>query len=84
MVLVGLGQHRRPPHTLLLGEPMMHVVRREEAEPDVVVLGVVPGEEVAAVVAAVLDAAESLGETGAVFERLELRLGGVWIAAGAA
>jgi len=75
MVLVGLGQYVRPPRPLLFGEPMMHVVRREEPEPDVVMLGVVPGEEVPAKAARVLDRSEALWEIEPVLQGLELRLG---------
>ena len=70
-----LGEHERPLLALRRGEPVVHVVRREQAEPDVVVLGVVPGEEVAAEAARVLERAEAVGEVGPVLQRLELRLG---------
>ena len=46
-----------------------------QAEPAVAVLVVVPGEEVLAVGAGVLDRGEAAGEVGPVLEGLELRLG---------
>ena len=57
------------------GETVVHVMRGEEAEADVVLLAVVPGEEVAAEAARVFESPEALGEVRAVLERLELGLG---------
>jgi len=58
----------------LRDEPVVHVVGREEAEPSMMVLVVVPAEEILAVRATVFDAAESVGEIGPVLECLEVRL----------
>ena len=69
------GEHAGARLDPLLGQPVVDVVGREQAEADVAVLGVVPGEEVLAVGARVLDRAEAVGEIGPVLERLELRLG---------
>jgi hypothetical protein len=52
----------------------MDVSRREQADPRVAMLGVVPTEEALAEGAGVLDTAEPLGEAGVVLEGLELAL----------
>ena len=44
-------------------QAIVHVVRRMESEADVVMLGVVPGEEIAAEDTSVLDAAEAIEGT---------------------
>ena len=49
------------------GEAMVDVVGREQAEAAVAVVVVVPGEEVAAVGAAVLDGPEAAREVGPVW-----------------
>ena len=53
----------------------MHIVRREQPEPDVMMRVVVPGEEVAAEAAPVFERTETAREAGPVLEGLELRLG---------
>jgi len=73
-------RERHGKHACLLfafrhGEPMVDIMRREQPEFDVVMLGVVPGEEVAAEGAAVFERAEAAREVGQVLHRLELRLG---------
>ena len=62
----------------LFSESVVHVEWRQEAEPRVPVLLVVPVEEHLAVRSRMLDGTESLGEIGPVLQRLELRLG-IWI-----
>ena len=62
---VGRGEHGRPGCHALLGEAEVYVVRREQAEAAVMVLDVVPGEEVVAVGAGVLDRAEARREVRA-------------------
>src|SRR5207244_11009089 len=66
-------QHEGP--SFRRGEPIMHIVRREQPEPDVMMLVVVPGEEVAAEAAPVFERTETVREAGPVLEGLELRLG---------
>jgi hypothetical protein len=56
-------------------EAAVHVVRRHETDAAMVVLDVVPAEEVDAESASVLDAAEAVGEIGPILQRLELRFG---------
>ena len=78
------GEHGRPRGDALLGEAVMHVGGRQQAEPGVMVLGVVPGEKDVAVGPRVLDRTEPLGEGRPLLQRLELRLrervvvGDVW------
>ena len=69
------GEHGGASFDALLGAAVVHVGRPVEADAAVVVLVVIPGEEVDAVRAGVLDAAEALGKTGAVLEGLEPGLG---------
>src|SRR5947209_20517938 len=74
MTSEGFGQHLCTSLSLRGGEPVVHIVRREQPEPDVMVLGVVPGEEVAAEAAHVLERAEALRKVGPVLHGFELRL----------
>ena len=67
---VGRGEHAGPRRLAIGREPNVHVVRRVQAEAGVPVLGVVPGEEVGAVRARMLERAEALREIGPVLERL--------------
>ena len=55
-----------------LGETVMDVVRRMQAEAAVVMDGIVPRDERGPVRLRILEGAETRGETGAVFERLEV------------
>ena len=73
-----LRQHSCALVPLRRGEPVVHIVRREQPEPDVMMLGVVPREEVAAEAAAVFERAETVREVGPILQGLELRLG-EWI-----
>src|SRR5438552_4078047 len=57
-----------------LGQAVVDIVRREQAEAGVTVLGVVPGEEDVAMRSGILDRAEPVREVGPVLERFELRL----------
>jgi hypothetical protein len=59
----------------------MHIVGRQQPKSAVMVLGVVPREEVVAVGAGVLDGAEPPWEGGPVLQRLELRFG-EWVVVG--
>ena len=70
-----IGEHPRALFMFRRGESQVHVVRREQSQPDVMMLGVVPGEEVAAEAAPVLDRAEPFRKVGPVLQGLELRLG---------
>ena len=72
---VGGTQDSGTGSTLAVSEAVVHVVRRVQTERRVMVLGVVPGEELGAELASVLDAAEAYGERGPVLQRLELCLG---------
>jgi hypothetical protein len=54
---------------------VVNAVRGHEADAGVAVCAVVPLEELLAVGARILDAAEALGELGAIFKRFELSLG---------
>ena len=67
-----LGEHACPLFALRRGEPIVDIMRREQLESGVVMLGVVPGEEVAAVRASVFERAETVREVGPVLYRLEL------------
>ena len=71
---IGRGEHGHSRPDALLGQAMMNVGRRQQAEASVTMFGVVPGEEDAAVGPDVLDRAEPLGECRPVLQRLELRL----------
>jgi hypothetical protein len=55
-----LGQHACPLFALRRGGPVVDIVRREQPDPDVMMLGVVPGEEVAAETAPMLDGAKAV------------------------
>src|SRR6266508_4724027 len=72
---VRLGENRRARRQALLGQPVVNVVRGQQAEPAVAVLGVVPGEEDLAVRAAILDRAKTLREVRPVLHGLELGFG---------
>ena len=54
---------------------VVNALRGHEADARVAVGAVVPGKEVLAMGAGILDAAETLGEVGTIFERFELSLG---------
>ena len=69
--LVGGGEDGGAGIDALLRAAVVDVRRPMEADAAVVVLVVVPGEEVDAVGAGILDAAEALGKIGAVLEGLE-------------
>jgi hypothetical protein len=73
--LVGGGKDGGTGLDALLRAAMVDVSRPLEADTAVVVLVVVPGEEVDAVGAGILDAAEALGKIRAVLEGLEPGLG---------
>lgn len=73
MGCVCTGNGQCPLHLPRGGEAVMHIARHEEPEPGVVVLAVVPAEEVTAEGAHVLDRAEAVGEVLAVLNCLELR-----------
>jgi hypothetical protein len=45
MLRVGRGEHGRAHCDALLGQAVVHVGGRQQAEPDVMVLGVVPGKK---------------------------------------
>ena len=57
-----------------VGLAVMHLVRGHQADTDVMVILVVPGEEAAAEGPGILDTAETSGELRLVFQSLELRL----------
>ncbi len=56
----------------LVGLSIVDLVGRHQADADVVMLLVVPGEELLAEGPGVLDAAEAFWELGLIFERLEM------------
>jgi hypothetical protein len=56
-------------------EAVVDVMWDEQAETRVVMLNVVPREEVLGMSPGVLDGSEAFGKVGAVLERLEVRLG---------
>src|SRR4051812_17180718 len=58
----------------LFGKAMVHIVRSEQPNAGMVMLLVVPAEEVSAEATGVLDAAEALRKPRPVFECFELRL----------
>ncbi len=68
----------------IVGLAVVDLVGRHETDPGMVVVLIVPGEEAAAEVLGVLNAAEARGEFGLVFEGLEVGfgervvVGGVW------
>ena len=70
---MGGGEHTGSRGNALLGQAVVHISGRQQAEPRVMVLCVVPGEEDVAVRPGVLDRAETCRERWAVLERLELR-----------
>jgi hypothetical protein len=57
---VRLGQHCRACRHALLGQPVVNIMRGQQAEPSVAVLRVVPRKEDVAVRAGILDRAEAL------------------------
>jgi hypothetical protein len=71
---VSRGEHGRPHRDALLGQAVMDVGRRQQAEAGMMVFHVVPREEDVAVGPGILDRGEPLGECRAVLERLEVRL----------
>jgi hypothetical protein len=75
MFSVGFRQHLGPLREPRLGEVKVHVVRGQHAQPAVMMLGVVPSEEVDAIRPGILERAEAHGKRGPVLEGLELRLG---------
>src|SRR5262249_8179165 len=70
---VGRGEHSCARGEALRGPAVVDVGRRQQPKADVMMLGVVPGEEDMAVSPCVLDRAEARRERRAVLERLELR-----------
>ena len=72
---VGSFKDGRALGALGLGESIVDIVGREEADAGVVVLGVVPGEEVPTVGAGVFVGAKAVGEIRAVLHGLEMPLG---------
>ena len=59
----------------IVGLAVVDLVRGHEAEAGMVMVLVVPGEEAAAEVLGILNAAEALGELGLVFQGLEVGFG---------
>ncbi len=57
-----------------LGLAVMHLVRRHQADADVMMILIVPREEAAAEGLCILDAAETFGKLRLVFQGLEVRL----------
>ena len=70
---IGGREHGGPSRDALVGVAVVDVVRRQQAEAAVPVLGVVPEKERLAMRAGVLDRAEALREVGPVLQGLELR-----------
>jgi hypothetical protein len=70
-----VGEHACALLALRRREAVVNVVRGEQPEPDMVVLGVVPVQQVAAAAARMLGRAETVRELGPVLQGLELRLG---------
>ena len=64
------SEHLDPALPLLDGEAVVHRVRREQAETTVVMLVVVPVEEVDTEAARVLQRAEARGETRSILQGL--------------
>ena len=83
---VGRREHGRSRSYALIGQAVMHIRGRQQAEAGMMVFGVVPDEEGVAVGAGVLDRAETRRERRPVLQCLELRLrervvvGDVWTA----
>ena len=75
MEFVGGSQRCVSESEPLVDQPMVDVVRREHGQAAVVMLAVVPGEEVATETAGMLEAAEALRKVGPELERLEVRFG---------
>src|SRR5512132_4582665 len=72
---IGSSEHLGSGRLDLLGPAVVDVCGGQQADSGVVVLDVVPGEEVLAEDAGVLDGTEVVGEGGPVLEGLELGLG---------
>ena len=74
MTSEGCSQHLGTTCVLRGGEPVVHIVWREQPKPAVMVLRVVPGEEVAAEAASVLSGEpKRSGKSGRYFSDSELR-----------
>jgi hypothetical protein len=71
---VGRGEHGRARRDALLGQAVVHVGGRQQAEADVMVLGLVPGEEDVGVRPGVLDRAEPPRKLRAILQRLGIPL----------
>jgi hypothetical protein len=67
------AEHGRTSIKALLRATMMYIVRRKEPHSGVMVLEVVPIEEVFAVRPTVFEAPESLGKIWSILQRLEVR-----------
>ena len=72
--LVGLRQDVLTGGMNGVGLAVMHLVGGHQADADVMVILVIPGEEAAAEGPGILDAAEAPGELRLVFQGLEMRL----------
>ena len=72
MLGIGRGEDRRAGGAPLLDPSEVDIGRREQAQPAVMMLGVVPGKEDVAMGPRVLDRAEPLGERRPVLQGLEL------------
>ena len=72
MSAVGRLKHERTLVADLLGSAVMHVCWRQQAQPRVVVLIVVPVEEIDTETTRIFDAAEAFWKVRPVLERLEL------------
>ena len=57
-----------------VGLAVMHLIRGHQADADVMVILVIPGEEAAAEGPGVLDATKTFGELRLIFQGLEMRL----------
>jgi len=68
-------QHDRTSRVKFVGSPVVNRFRRHHADAGVAMLAVVPGDELLADFACVLDAGEVLGKLRSVLERFELRFG---------
>ena len=58
-----------------IGLAVMHLVRSHEADPGMVMVPIVPVEELAAETPGILDAAEAFGEARLIFQGLEVAFG---------
>jgi hypothetical protein len=56
------------------GLTVMHLVGRHQSDADVMVILIIPGEEVTTEGPGILDTAEAFGELRLVFQGLEMRL----------